>query len=87
MPIEILLIYLVYRFFSKRAEIPNLMGPAALMYILAMAPSIYAFIIGMMESALRYIAILLGLLFSLGGFWLASMLLSRLDETIQMSNH
>ncbi|MHA1962000.1 MAG: hypothetical protein ACW99U_17475 [Candidatus Thorarchaeota archaeon] len=86
MPLETLLIYLFYRFFSKRAGMHNLMGPAILMYMLATTPSIYAFIIGYVDSALRYIAILPGLLFSLGGFWLASMLLSRLSETIQVSN-
>ncbi|MHA1961997.1 MAG: hypothetical protein ACW99U_17460 [Candidatus Thorarchaeota archaeon] len=87
MPLEILLVYLIYRSFSKRIGTYNLMGPAILMYTLAIAPSIYSFLIGFLDSALRHIGILLGLLFSLLGFWLASMLLSRLDETIQMSNH
>jgi hypothetical protein len=87
MPLEILLVYIIYRSFSRRAGTYNLMGPAALMYAVAIAPSIYAFIIGFVDSALRYIAILPGLLFSISGFWLASMLLSRLGETIQMTDY
>jgi hypothetical protein len=87
MPIEILLVYVVYRLFSRRARMHNLMGPAVLMYMLATTPSIYAFIIGFIDSALRHVAILLGLLFSFCGFWLASMLLPRLWETIQSSDY
>ncbi|UCE10862.1 MAG: hypothetical protein JSW61_02745 [Candidatus Thorarchaeota archaeon] len=87
MPIEILLVYLVYRFFSKKAELEDLVGPAILMYTLAIAPSIYAFIIGFIDLALRYIAAPLGLAFSLSGFLLASMLLPRLEESIQTSSH
>jgi len=86
MPIEILLIYVSYRFFRKRSELGNIVGPAALMYVLAIAPSIYAFIIGFIGSALRLIAIPLGLTFSLVGFWLAWMFLLNLWETITSSN-
>jgi hypothetical protein len=87
MPIEILLIYVTYRFFRKRSELGNIMGPAALMYVLALAPSIYAFIIGFIGLALRLIAIPLGLTFSLAGFLLASMFVSTLWDTITSSNH
>jgi hypothetical protein len=86
MPIENLLIYVFYRFFGKRSELDDIMGPAALMYVLALAPSIYAFIIRFNGSVLRHIAIPLGLTFSLVGFWLAWMFLSNLWETITSSN-
>ena len=86
MPIEILLIYVSYRFFGKRSELDNIVGPAALMYVLALAPSIYAFIIGFIGSALRFIAMPLGLTFSLVGFLLASMFVSNLWDTITSSN-
>jgi hypothetical protein len=87
MPIELLLIYVFYRFFRNRSKLDNIMGPAILMYVLAIAPSIYAFIIGFIGSALRLIAIPLGLTFSLVGFLLASMFLSTLWDTITSSNH
>ncbi len=86
MPIVILLIYVFYRFFGKRSELYNIIGPAALMYVLALAPSIYAFIIGFIGSDLRFIAIPLGLTFSLVGFWLAWMFLSNLWDAITSSN-
>ena len=86
MPIVILLIYVFYRFFGKRSELDNIMGPAALMYVLALVPSIYAFIIGFIGSDLRFIAIPLGLTFSLVGFWLAWMFLSNLWDAITSSN-
>ncbi|MHA2211889.1 MAG: hypothetical protein ACW992_01870, partial [Candidatus Thorarchaeota archaeon] len=50
MPLEILLVYLIYRSFSKRIGTYNLMGPAILMYTLAIAPSIYSFLIGFLDS-------------------------------------
>ena len=86
MPIVILLIYVFYRFFGKRSELYDIMGPAALMYMLALVPSIYAFIIGFIGSNLRFIAIPLGLTFSLVGFWLAWMFLSNLWDAITSSN-
>ena len=86
MPIVILLIYVFYRFFRKRSELDNIMSPAVLMYLFATIPSIYATIIGFIGSALRYVAIPLGLMFSLVGFWLASMLVSNLWEAIQSSD-
>ena len=87
MPIELLLIYVSYRFFRKRSELGSIMGPAALMYVFALAPSIYAFIIGFIGSALRLIAIPMGLTVSLVGFWLAWMFLSNLWENIQVSEN
>ena len=86
MPIVILLIYVFYRFFSKWNRLDDLTGPAYLMYMLGTVPSIYAMIIGFLGSALRYVAIPLGLMFSLVGFWLASMFLSNLWEAIQSSD-
>lgn len=87
MPIEILLIYLSYHHFRKRAELGNIMGPAVLMYTFATIPSTYAFVIGFIGSELRSIAILLGLVFSLVGFWLTSMYLSKLWENTTSDNH
>jgi len=78
MPIEILLIYAVYRFFGNRGRFQNIMGPAILMYVFATAPSIYAFVIGFIDSSLRYIAIPLGLMFSIVGLWLTLIFISRL---------
>ncbi|MCK4278941.1 MAG: hypothetical protein KAW94_00015 [Candidatus Thorarchaeota archaeon] len=86
MPIEILLIYLVYRFLNKRPRQDNLMGSAFLMYMFGIAPSIYGTIIGFIDSALRYIAIPLGLVFSLVGLGFAFMLLSNLWDNIQAFN-
>ncbi|MGY5874922.1 MAG: hypothetical protein RTU30_04175 [Candidatus Thorarchaeota archaeon] len=86
MPVDILLIYVFYRLFGRRTGLDDLVGPAVLMYTPALAPSIYAMIIGFIDSALRYTGILLGLMFSVVGFWIASILLSNLCETIQSSN-
>ena len=86
MPIEILLIYVFYRHFGKKSKLGNIMGPAVLMYTLATIPSVYAFVIGFTDPALRLIAIPLGLTFSLVGFWLASMFVSNLWDTITSSN-
>ena len=86
MPLEILLIYVFYRFFRKRSELGNIMGPAALMYMFATIPSIYAFVIGFIGSTLRLIAIPMGLTFSLVGFWFTWMLLPNLWENIHVSD-
>ncbi len=80
MPIEILLIYFSYRYFGKRSDLVNIMGPSVLMYTFASVPSIYAFVIGFVGSNLRLIAIPFGLTFSLIGFWLASMYSTNLWE-------
>ncbi|MHA2150337.1 MAG: hypothetical protein ACXAAN_16995 [Candidatus Thorarchaeota archaeon] len=87
MPIEILLIFVFYRHFRKKPELDSIMGPAALMYVLAVAPSVYAFIIGFIGSVLRLIAIPLGLMFSLVGFWLSWMFLSNLWENNHVSDN
>ena len=86
MPIIILLIYISYRYFRKKPELDNIYGPANLMYMFAMIPSIYAFIIGFIGSNLRFIAIPFGLGVSIVGFWLAWMFVSSLWETITFSN-
>jgi hypothetical protein len=86
MPVEILLVYVFYRFFSKRGRFQNIMGPSVLMYMVATIPSIYAFIIGFIDSAMMLIAIPLGLMFSLVGLWLASMFISRLWSDLLESN-
>ncbi len=87
MPVDILLLYGSYRLFGKRGRFQNIMGPAVLMYVFAITPSIYAFIIGFIDSALRPFAIPLGLMFSLVGLWLALILISRLWDTSQGFNH
>ena len=78
MPVELLLLYFSYRHYSKKSEFDNIMGPAILMYMFAMIPSIYAFVIGFIGSSLRSIAIPLGLTISLVGFGLAWMFISNL---------
>ncbi|MFX0056045.1 MAG: hypothetical protein ACFFAX_03195 [Promethearchaeota archaeon] len=83
MPVEILLIYVFYWFFSKSGRSQNIMGPSVLMYTVASTPSIYAFIIGFTDSALSLLAIPLGLMFSLVGLWLASMFISKLWSSLQ----
>jgi hypothetical protein len=86
MPIELLLIYVLYRFFERETELNNIMGPAVLMYMVATIPSIYALIIGFTDSALRLLAIPVGLTFSLTGLLIAAMLVSTLWEKVSTSN-
>ncbi|MGY5871539.1 MAG: hypothetical protein RTV72_04770 [Candidatus Thorarchaeota archaeon] len=86
MPTDILLLYASYRHFGKKSELTNIMGPAILMYMFAMIPSIYAFIIGFIGSPLRSIAIPLGLAISLVGFGLAWIFISNLWENIHDSD-
>jgi hypothetical protein len=81
MPIEILLIYGFYHYFGKRFGLANFQALAVLMYVLATAPSIYAFVIGFINSPLRLIATLVGLIFSLTGFWLVLMLLISYQDS------
>jgi hypothetical protein len=80
MPIEILLLYVFYRFFRSKSDLNNIMDAAILMYVFATVPSIYALIIGFIGSAIRLLAIPLGLVFSLIGLWLASMFVSKLGD-------
>jgi hypothetical protein len=86
MPVEILFVYLTYRHFAKKPRQVTIMGQAILMYVFAMAPSIYAFVAGFIDSALRSLAVPLGLAFSLAGFWLALHFLSILGESVESSN-
>jgi hypothetical protein len=86
MPIDILLLYASYRYFGKRIRSNNIMGPAILMYMFAVIPSIYSFVIGFLGSSLRSSAIPLGLSFSLVGFGLAWMFISKLWETVTASD-
>ena len=86
MPICILLIYVSYRFFSKRGGLDNFKGGAVLMYMFGTTPSIYGTIIGFSDSALRHTAILLGLMFSLVGLGFAFRLVPNLwDNTSKPS--
>jgi len=86
MPVEILLIYMLFRFFGNKFGLNNFQGLAVLMYTFAIAPSIYAFAIGFTDSSLRSVAILLGLIFSLTGFWLVLKLLSNHWDAIMANN-
>ncbi|MHA3962549.1 MAG: hypothetical protein AM325_003335 [Candidatus Thorarchaeota archaeon SMTZ1-45] len=86
MPIELLLIYVFFRFFERSTQWESIMGPAILMYMVATAPSIYAFIIGFTDSALRLLAIPVGLTFSLTGLLIAAMFVSTLWEKVSTSN-
>ena len=85
MPVELLLLYVSYRHFSKKSELDNIVGPAILMYMFAVIPSVYAFIIGFIGSSLRSFAIPLGLAISLIGFGLAWMFISNLWENFTAS--
>lgn len=86
MPVEILLIYVLYRFLGNRFGLSNFQGLAVLMYMFAIVPSVYAFVIGFTDSSLRSTAILLGLAFSLTGFSLALRLLSNHWDAITTNN-
>ncbi len=86
MPIEILLIYVVYHFLSKRPRQENLMASAYIMYMIGTIPSIYGTIIAFIDSTLRHTAILLGLMFSLVGLGFAFRLSLNLWDNIQAFN-
>jgi hypothetical protein len=86
MPVEILFIYLLYRYFTKKPRQVTIMGQAILMYVFAMAPSIYAFAAAFIDSAFRSLAVPLGLVFSLAGFWFALHFLSLLGNSVETSN-
>ncbi|TFG04913.1 hypothetical protein EU538_11855 [Candidatus Thorarchaeota archaeon] len=68
MPFELFLIYVFKRMLLEDAEGRNIIGVAALMYVLAVAPSIYAFLISVLDSFMRYAGVTLGFVFSLVGF-------------------
>ncbi len=86
MPISILLIYVAYRFFSKRGGLDNFTGGAVLMYMFGITPSTYGTIIEFTDSALRYIAIPLGMVFSLVGLGFSFMLLPNLWDNTHAFN-
>ena len=85
MPVEILLVYSSYRFFIKRTDQHNLMGPAILMYIFSFAPALYGFLLRTLDATLSAFAVPLGLSFSLVGYGLTTMLLPSLNENIHQS--
>ena len=86
MPIELLLLYIFYRYFRSKSDLDNIMAPAILMYMFAVIPSIYAFVIGFIGSTLRSFAIPLGFTVSLVGFGLAWMFVSKLWEKSHSSD-
>ena len=86
MPIEILLIYVVYHFLSKKPRQDNFMASAYIMYIIGTSPSIFGTIIAFTDSTLCHTAILLGLMFSLVGLGFAFRLSVNLWDNIQAFN-
>ncbi|NHI90013.1 MAG: hypothetical protein EAX87_10860 [Candidatus Thorarchaeota archaeon] len=86
MPIELLIVYVTYLAFRRRSVSFDIIGPAVLMFLIATAPSIYAVVIGLIDSPLRYIAASLGLIFSLVGLLLSLRLLSALKESVATAN-
>ena len=82
MPVDILLVYLFYWIFRKKTASYDIMGPAVLMYTVASVPSVYAFVIGFINSTLRYLAAPLGLMLSLTGLWLSLRFVSSLGEMV-----
>ena len=86
MPIEILLIYVVHHFLSKRPRQGNFKASAYIMYMIGTIPSIYGTIIAFTDSTLRHTAILLGLMFSLVGLGFAFRLSLNLWDNIQAFN-
>jgi len=86
MPIEILLIYVVYHFLSKRPRQENFKASAYIMYMIGTIPSIYGTLIAIIDSTLRHTAILLGLMFSLVGLGFAFRLSVNLWDNIQAFN-
>lgn len=77
MPLEMFLIYVFRRMLLQNAEGRNIIGVAALMYMLAIAPAIYAFLISVLDSFMRYAGVTLGLVSSLVGFIYVRMWLSE----------
>ena len=86
MPMELLALYVIYLVFRNRSISFDIMGPAVLMFIVATVPSIYAVVIGLINSPLRYLATSLGLIFSLVGLWLSLRFLSALKESVMTTN-
>ena len=82
MPMDLLLVYVIYWFFRRRTLTFDIMGPAVLMFVVATTPSIYAVVIGLINSPLRYVATSLGLIFSLVGLWLSLRFVSALKEQV-----
>ena len=80
MPMEILLVYLIYWTFRRTSGSFNIMSLAIPMYLVATTPSIYVLIIGMINPPFRYIAAPVGLLFSLVSLWLAIRFLPNLQK-------
>jgi hypothetical protein len=80
MPMDLLLVYVIYLIFRRRTMSSDITGPAVLMFVAATAPSIYTVLFGVINSPLRYLAISLGLIFSLVGLFLALRFVSALKE-------
>ncbi|MFX1482744.1 MAG: hypothetical protein ACFFCP_06085 [Promethearchaeota archaeon] len=82
MPLEILLIYMIYLLIGRRSESYSIMGPAALMYTVGTTPSVHSLVIGFINPTINYLAAPLGLIFSLVGLWLSLRFVSALNERI-----
>ena len=81
MPIEILLILVLYRVFRKSPNTQSFMGRVVLLYVVGVAPGIYGFVIGFGNPVLRPLGRILGLSFSLLGLGIALVLRSNLIGT------
>jgi hypothetical protein len=86
MPMDLLLVYLIYWIFGKRERSFNVIGPAVLMFVVATNPSIYAVVSGMVNSTFRYFTAPLGLIFSFVGLLLSLRFVSALGEMVVNPN-
>jgi hypothetical protein len=86
MPMDLLLVYVIYWIFGKRERSFNVIGPAVLMFVVATNPSIYAVVSGMVNSTFRYFTAPLGLIFSFVGLLLSLRFVSALGEMVVNPN-
>ncbi|MFX1578526.1 MAG: hypothetical protein ACFFBJ_02680 [Promethearchaeota archaeon] len=86
MPMDLLLVYVIYWVFGKRERSFNVIGPAVLMFVVATNPSVYAVVSGMVNSTFRYFTAPLGLIFSFVGLLLSLRFVSALGEMVVNPN-
>lgn len=86
MPMDLLLVYLIYWISRKRTRPFNVIGPAVLMFAVATTPSVYAVVSGIVNSTFRYFTAPLGLVFSFVGLLLSLRFVSALGEMVANPN-
>jgi hypothetical protein len=64
MPIDLIIVLILYTSFKQTTKIP-LLGKTILLYTMGVAPSIYGTILLFLNSILKYIGVIFGLVFSL----------------------